>query len=173
MLASLVLWTTETNKETYEQLDNDEKISVYYETVATDTVVDSSTESYVGILTIPTINLKRGFYAYDSSLNDVDKNIEWISKNCYPDESCNFVLAAHSGSSPIAYFKNLEDLVIGDLASIDYMGKTFNYQLMTVQHILKNNSLTLLENGSKALILTTCNKLNNQVQDVYYFAEII
>ena len=68
--------------------------------------VDPYLKYYVGYLEIPSINLNKGFTAIDSPYNTVSKNIEVVKGTSYPDAKLgNFILAAHSGNSYLAYFK--------------------------------------------------------------------
>lgn len=84
-------------------------------------VVDPDSSYYIGTLEIPKINLNKGFTAIDSAYNTVSKNIEVVKGSTYPDKvNGNFILAAHSGSSYLAYFKNLYQLTIGDIAYVNY-----------------------------------------------------
>ena len=65
-------------------------------------------EPYLAVLKIPKLNLERGFYDKTSSLNNVDYNILFHSNSDYPDKlNGNVILASHSGTSSISYFKNL------------------------------------------------------------------
>lgn len=126
-------------------------------------------ETYMGILEIPAIHLKRGFYSSSSSRNTVEENITVINRNCLPTEPCNFILASHSGSSNISYFKHLDTLELHDIAIIYYQNNKIIYHLERKTSVLKNGTLTLPKKNEKMLILTTCNKKDNNLQDIYYF----
>ena len=53
--------------------------------------------SFLGVLEIPKINLKRGFLDINSKYNNVDYNITIINGSTYPDEvNNNLILAANS-----------------------------------------------------------------------------
>ena len=79
------------------------------------------------------IKLKRGFYNIDSNNNNVDKNIMVINSSDMPDVNLgNLILASHSGNSNISYFKNLDKLEIGDIASVYYLTKKYDYNLRQV-----------------------------------------
>ena len=78
---------------------------------------------YLGILTIDKINLQQGFFDKDNENNNVSKNLTFLSPSNYPDEkNGNVILVAHSGTTHIAYFKNLYKLKEGDTAKIEYKG---------------------------------------------------
>ena len=64
-------------------------------------------ENYIGYLKIPKIELNRGFYNITSTLNNVNKNIYVHPASTFPNDTSgnNLILASHSGSSSISYFK--------------------------------------------------------------------
>jgi sortase (surface protein transpeptidase) len=64
--------------------------------------------NYIAILKIPKINLERGLVDPNSYLNDVKYNVEILDESSMPDEiGGNVILASHSGTARISYFKNL------------------------------------------------------------------
>ncbi|UKI28954.1 MAG: sortase [Clostridium sp.] len=82
------------------------------------------TKYYVGNISIPKIDLKRGFVSKDSKYNNVNRNIYIVPESDYPDkEGGNFILASHSGTSSISYFRNLYKLTLGDKVDITYNNK--------------------------------------------------
>ena len=83
------------------------------------------TNDYIGYLTIPKINLKKGFLDMRSELNNVEQNVTVISGSSYPNkEKGNLILAAHSGTGWKAFFNDLYKLSTGDKAIVSYKGKT-------------------------------------------------
>ena len=79
-------------------------------------------EEFLMLLEIEKLNLKKGIYSFDSPLNDVAKNIQLIQGSTLPDQLYSqVILASHSGNSDISYFKNLNRLEIGDLATLYYV----------------------------------------------------
>lgn len=128
-------------------------------------------EEYLGILEIPKINLKKEFYDYLSTNNNVNKNIEVIETSKMPNEkNSNLILASHSGNSKISYFKNLHKLKEKDEAIIYYNGRKYVYQLLYVYSELKDGSLSIRkEKNTTNLTLITCDKKNNSLQNVYVF----
>ncbi len=128
-------------------------------------------DSYIALLEIPKIHLQQGMYSMLSKENTVAKNIEIIEGSTMPDqENSHLILAAHSGTSAIAYFKNLDKLVIGDRAYIYYKNMVYTYKLINIYQEKKDGVITvrwMKDNASLTLI--TCNKRNNQLQDVYLF----
>ena len=104
-----------------------------------------------------------------SKQNDVDSNIEVISSDCFPGDACSFVLASHSGTSSIAFFKHLNELQLEDVATIYYNNAFYDYVLKNIQHVKKNGTISLVQPKESELVLTTCNKTDNSLQDIYIF----
>ncbi len=119
--------------------------------------------SYLGILEIPKINLKQGFFEYNSPLNTVDKNIEVIETSKMPDiKNSNLILASHSGNSEIAYFKHLDQLVIGDKIYLYYDNKKYKYVIDDIYDRNKTGYIEIIRDKNKNTItLITCKKKTN------------
>lgn len=126
---------------------------------------------YIGYLTVPSINLKRGFTTIDSKYNNVNKNIQILSGSNYPDkENGNVIFASHSGNSSVSYFKNLYKLNIGELAYIEYGNVNYTYQLVNIYKVVKNGKVEIKRNKNKSILtLITCTKNDNSTQTVYIF----
>ena len=125
---------------------------------------------YIAVLEIPKINLKRGIYAKNSKLNNVDKSIYLLKESNMPDEEKgNFILAAHSGSAYVSYFRNLPKLSINDIAYVYYNGGRYGYILVNNYEIIKNGKANIIRNGEKnTMTLITC-KHNTDKQLTYIF----
>lgn len=121
-------------------------------------------ENYIAILKIPKINLTKGIYSKDSYMNNVNRSIQIIEKSDYPDvEGGNFILAAHSGTARISYFRNLSKLSVEDKVSIDYNGKTYNYKVANIYSVEKTGKVEIKRNNNKnALTLITCEDNTNK-----------
>ncbi len=89
-----------------------EEISINYSSnklSINNTIKTDNKEEYYGVLEIPKINLKKGFYNINSKLNDVNSNIELLKESVMPDnKNSTIYLAAHSGNSYLGYFKKLK-----------------------------------------------------------------
>ena len=76
-------------------------------------IFDEPTDEYIGTLIIDKINLNRGFYSINSKYNNVDHNIMVVETSNMPNiTNGNLILASHSGSSSISFFKNLYIVVL-------------------------------------------------------------
>lgn len=124
---------------------------------------------YVGILEIPKINLKKGFLDVNSKYNSIDYNVTVIKTSTYPDvDKGNFILAAHSGTASISYFKNLYKLKKGDTANIYYKNKKYVYKIVKIYNQPKTGKLSIYRDYSKTtLTLITCTKDNKKTQTLY------
>lgn len=124
--------------------------------------------SFISVLEIPKINLKKGLYDVNSPLNDVDKNVEINKKSDMPDIlNGNFILEAHSGLSFVSYFKNLEKLTKGDLIKVYYDNVVYLYEIDHFYDIPKTGTAALKRDYSRtAITLITCKK-DDSKQIVY------
>lgn len=153
----------ETEEEKEEEVNIENKIEIKNNT-------DINFEKYIGVLEIPKLNIKRGFYQINSKNNNVDKNIKILKESDMPDvENGNLIIAGHSGNSYISFFRNLNKLNSGDQAKIYYNGKTYTYSLMNDYEIEKNGLAHIKRNKYKnTLTLITC-KHNTNKQLVFIF----
>lgn len=129
----------------------------------------SSAYKYVGILEIPKINLKKGFLDVNSKYNTIDYNVTVIKTSTYPNvEKGNFILAAHSGTASISYFRNLYKLKKGDKANIYYKNKKYVYKIVKIYDQPKTGKLSIYRDYNKTtLTLITCTKNNKKTQTLY------
>lgn len=126
---------------------------------------------YIGYLSIPDINLERGFLSTLSKYNSVKYNIMLIKDSTMPDQkNGNLILAAHSGNSSISYFKHLYKLKMGAKATITYNNKDYTYQMVDKYEVKKDGTVEIKRNKNKTtLTLITCSKTKNNKQEVYIF----
>jgi len=130
--------------------------------------------SYLGILEIPKINLKNGFYDLDSKYNNVDYNITVINGSTYPnEENNNLILAAHSGDCPVCYFENLYKLNLGDVAYLNYKNTKYSYKIVDIYEVEKDGTVAIYRDYSKnVLTLITCTRNSNTKQTVYILEQV-
>lgn len=128
----------------------------------------SKVENYLGVLEIPIINLKNGFYAKESPLNTISKNIEILKESDMPNqENGNVILAAHSGTGRYAFFRNLFKLNMGDYAYIYYQGLKYEYEIVKIEYQEKDGTITISElEQDSYLTLTTCDQKDKTKQIV-------
>lgn len=124
---------------------------------------------YFGYIHIPKINLNQGLVPLNSKYNNVNMNIQTINPSDYPDvENGNLILAAHSGSSGISYFKNLYQLAVNDEVDILYNNEKYIYSVVNIYTVPKNGEVAIYRNENKTtLTLITCTKNDDTTQTVY------
>ena len=125
--------------------------------------------NYLGILEIPKINLKRGFYGLGNRYNSVDYNVTVINGSTFPGvENNNLILAAHSGNCSICYFENLYKLKLDDLAYISYNNNKYTYKIVDIYEVEKDGTVAIYRDYNKnCLTLITCTRNSNTKQTVY------
>lgn len=130
-------------------------------------VIDYS--KYVGVLEIPSINLKRGFYGSDNRYNDIQYNVAVVRGSSFPDvDKGNLILMAHSGNASISYFRYLYKLQIGDTAYVTFLGKKYTYKLVNAYDVPKVGQVTIIRDYDKTtLTLITCTHNSDDYQSIY------
>lgn len=159
-------------KETVELEEVTEEIMNNEEEVVEDTKTYELKEekvNYIGYLSIPKIDLKKGFTSKEDKNNTVSKNIEILSSSDYPDKELgNVIIASHSGNSSISFFKKLYLLQVDDLAYIEYNNRIYTYKISNIYTVEKTGSVEVIRNKDvSTLTLITCTKGDNTTQTVY------
>ncbi len=124
---------------------------------------------YIGYLSIPDIDLKKGFTKKESKYNTISKNIQILSASDYPDkENSNVIFAAHSGNSSVSYFNKLYLLNKDALVYVTYNNVTYTYKITDIYTVKKSGEIEIKSNKNKSNItLITCTKNDNTTQTVY------
>ena len=114
--------------------------------------------NYIAVLKIPKINLERGLVDPNSYLNNVKYNLQWIDGTSMPDEeNGNVIIAGHSGSARISYFRKLDKLVIGDDIFLVYKNTEYKYKVVDIYDIEKTGKAEIIKNKNTTTItLITC-----------------
>ena len=104
---------------------------------------------YLGVLEIPRIGLKRGFYGTDSAYNDIQYNVTMVVGSTMPDvDRGNLILIAHSGDA--------------------YIGVRYQYRIVNIYNVEKNGTVSIIRNYDQTtLTLITCTKDDSSHQTVY------
>lgn len=164
----------EKRAEEFLQLDKEEvetiKINIDEDTsLVEEETPKEDTSNYIGVLEIPKINLKRGFFSIDSKDNNVNKNIQVIKESDMPDVvNGNLIIASHSGNSYVSFFKDLYKLSNNDTAYIYYNGIKYTYILTGKYDVEKTGEVAIHRDNTKStLTLITCSKNDNTKQEVY------
>lgn len=130
--------------------------------------------NYIGVLEIPKINLKNGFYNLNSKYNNVNYNVTLINGSDFPDvENSNLILAAHSGDCPVCYFEKLYKLKLEDVAYVYYNNIKYSYKIVDIYEVDKDGTVAIYRDHSKkVLTLITCTRNSKTKQTVYILEEI-
>ena len=160
-----------------EPVSEKENINVEVETddVASDEVEPSGpAKQYIATLAIPAISLRLGLVSPDSIYNNIESNITIIQPSSMPDvEKGNLIIAGHSGTGYLAFFRNLYKLQKGDQASITYQQKTYRYQLVNIYSEEKTGYVSIYrDRNKKTLTLITCTHDDDYNQSIYIFEEV-
>lgn len=186
LLIALILFHYEKILTVNNEIYNDIQANIYKEknsiNITLDVDVDYVTDdikqeeiinkpeiNYMAFLEIPKINLKQGILSKNSYYNNVNYHVEVLNISDLPDKvNGNFILAGHSGTSNIAYFRNLYKLENDDLAYILYNNKKYSYKVVNIYKQEKKGSLTIYRDLNKStLTLITCTKDDKTSQTVY------
>lgn len=152
--------------KTEEKKENNEETQ---EKEETEPQINNETEMYLGYLSIPKINLRKGFFSIDSVQNDVEKNILIVRGSSYPDvDKGNFIIAAHSGTGWKAFFNDLYKLNQSDEIIVEYNGKNYHYAITKIYKQEKTGTVAIYRNYDKTtLTLITCTNNDSRTQTIY------
>ena len=97
-----------------------------------------------------------------------------LSVSNYPDKSLgNVILAAHSGTGYLAFFKNLYKLSLGDEATITYKGYAYTYKIVNIYNVPKTGKVKIKRDVHKnCLTLITCTHDNAKKEQTVYILEL-
>ena len=159
-----------TKKKVTELSEEEEKTKPIVE----ESLPEQVSNEYIGYLTIPKINLTKGFLDKRSTENDVEKNILVVEGSNYPDtDRGNLILAGHSGTGWKAFFNDLYKLQINDLTYVTYKGKKYIYSIVNIYTQPKIGKLAIYRNYEKTtLTLITCTNNDSTTQTIY-IAELV
>ncbi len=164
--------------DTYDYNDNNDINPEVINEINTDISDDSNYEidysKYLGVLEIPYIGLKRGFYGIGSKYNNIKYNVTMASGSDLPDSyQGNLILMAHSGDSYISFFAYLYRLSVGDDCYVTYNGEYYHYKIVNIYDVEKKGVVSIKRDRSKnTLTLITCTKDNDSSQTIY-IAELV
>ena len=122
-------------------------------------------DNKIGKIIIKKININNDLYSINSTENDINKNITILNNSIppYEDNSIMFV-AAHSGTSNISFFKNLDKLEETDEIILIYKDKEYKYIVKNSWEEEKNGYINIQKLKEKQLILTTCSPSSENKQ---------
>ena len=132
------------DKTTFDEVEIEKKSKVKYD--------------YIAVLKIPKINLEKGLVEKNSKYNNINYGVQILKESDSPDViNGNVILAAHSGTANISYFRNLDKLDLGDDAIIYYQGNTYNYKVVKKYDVDKTGKINIKrDRNTSTLTLITC-----------------
>ena len=132
------------DKTTPDEVEKEKKPKVKYD--------------YIAVLKIPKINLEKGLVEKNSKYNNINYGVQILKESDSPDViNGNVILAAHSGTANISYFRNLDKLDLGDDAIIYYQGNTYNYKVVKKYDVDKTGKIIIKrDRNTSTLTLITC-----------------
>ena len=132
------------DKTTSDEVEKEKKSKVKYD--------------YIAVLKIPKINLEKGLVEKSSKYNNINYGVQILKESDSPDViNGNVILAAHSGTANISYFRNLDRLELGDDAIIYYQGNTYNYKVVKKYDADKTGKINIKrDRNTSTLTLITC-----------------
>ena len=105
----LLIYTDENKENTVEKAKIENSNTNYLD----NSIVTKN--DVIATLEIPKINLKRDIYSLANPHNNVEENVTILT-----DTENLIVLAAHSGPGDIAYFNDLDKLILNDTINLTY-----------------------------------------------------
>lgn len=134
-----------------------------------DKPISKNQSEIFGILTIPSLQLKKEIYPFQHPNNTVQYGIELLKETISQNSKNNFiVLAAHSGNGPHAYFNELEKLMKHDVITFQYQNQELEYQFFQKELVDKIGVIDINHYQESFLVLITCSKKYANKQEVYY-----
>lgn len=114
----------------------------------------SDSDTYLGYLVIPDIDMYYGFYSYDHKLNDISYNIMNIDTGI----SDTYLFVAHSGSGHLAYFNDLRYVSVGDEVILKFKNGNKYYKVVEIRREEKTGKLNISKR-SGYVYLSTCDQV--------------
>lgn len=129
------------------------------------TTIPKKVEKPIGYLEIKKLNINQPLYSPDSKHNNVEENITILNYSEHPKiENSIMFIAAHSGTGKIAYFEELDNLIINDEVTLYYDNQQYNYVVKNIWDQIKNGSISVTKENTKQLVLTTCSPTKKNYQ---------
>ncbi len=173
LLIAIIIPIYNNKKETYNTMAAFKEVSSFIERKPSDTSNIRPKYDYIAALEIPEINLLHGLVSKDSPYNDINYNVTIIDGDMPSKDNSNLILAAHNGTSPISFFKDLEGLPLDTDIYLYHDGTKYIYKLTNIYSIPKNGYANIIRNKTKTtLTLITC-KNNSDTEQLVFISYLI
>ena len=114
-------------------------------------------EKPIGKIIIPKIGLEKPLYKMDSENNNIEKNVTILNESITPEQENSILfIAAHSGTSNVSFFNNLDQLQVEDEIELQYNNHTYYYQITNISEQTKDGYIRGRRENKRQLVLTTC-----------------
>lgn len=152
-----IKYITHYQKETKKEIIDNPEINTNFQ--------QNKKEEAIGKVIIKKLFLEKELYDINNKKNNVEENVT-ILKGSIPPENTNSImfLAAHSGAGKKAYFKDLDQLEIGDTIELLYKGNIYLYTVKNKWETKKDGNIEVPKENRKQLILTTCSPTKENKQ---------
>lgn len=125
----------------------------------------SKEELPIGTLTIPKINLNQQIYSLTSTKNNIEEHVTILEGSKEPHQENSIIfLAAHSGTSNISFFNQLDTLEINDEITLTYKNINYTYYIKDIWETSKDGNIEVIKESNNQLVLTTCNQKDKTKQ---------
>lgn len=122
-------------------------------------------EEIIGNIIIDKINLDMPLYNIESKNNNIEENVTILNESILPpNEKSIIFLAAHSGTSKVSYFNDLDKLKTNDTILLTINNIKNTYQITNIYKQKKNGYIKVNKENTDQLILTTCDPNNDKYQ---------
>lgn len=125
--------------------------------------VKNQNNEKIGTISISKINLVKNLYNINSKKNNIEENVTILKiiENKENNEKI-IIIAAHSGTGDLAYFKNLHKLTLNDEVILNYNNTKIIYKIDKIYEQEKIGFITIPQKNTSRLILTTCSENKNK-----------
>ena len=176
VIVGIILEISNTVINDYKKVDDEKNAQLFIDSMSDNsnasinhTNKTNIINNYIAVLEIPKIGLRKGLFSPDSEKNNVNRNVTILSPIQMPNEQrSTFILASHSGTSNVSYFKSLNKLKYMDKVYIYYKGIKYKYIIYEYYEEKKTGSIFIKSNSDKkTIVLTTCKPFGFNKQLVY------
>ena len=96
-------------------------------------------------LIIPKLSIDKDIYSLNSYNNNIERNITLLEGSVLPENNTSIIfLAAHSGTSGVSFFSNLDKLNYDDIIVFVYNNYRYSYKVSSIYEQEKDSINTLL-----------------------------
>lgn len=159
----------ENNQDVISNIKIDENVTELEESNINNNPDSNYDSNIVAVLEIPQINLTRNLYNKNSSENTISKNVKIMNESDFPNiKKGNFILAAHSGTGRLAFFKDLHNLSLSSMIYVYFNGVKYSYEINNIYDEDKDGNIAIKRNINETTItLITCKYKDKTKQTVY------